>query len=909
MRFIIGLLCLLVSLLSVSNAKNLPAVAFIYAKPPENLLYLYDWIIVDPSTFPPEKLKEKYYMKKRGKVIAYLSVGEIGKEEKNFPRKCIIGINKTWNSKIIDLRKPECYSLIRKMAEHLLKNYDGLFLDTLDSYQLVLPEKEWKSYEEREVEFIKALKTKFPEKLILVNRAFSIFPEIKPYINGFVAESLFRGLDAAGNYIKMKREKTEHLLSELQKVRKSGVPTVVIDYLPPDAEEERRALVRKIYKLGFIPWITDRYLQTTGEGIYHLIRRKILLIYDPEVNPLYPDIHRIVQMPLEWLGFSPELVPITALPKGYIADRVRGIIVWNIEGEKKKELLIKWLKKQINQGVKVFIIGADSFSPEELRELGIVEEENRAPGENFKVVKTLGDYGFEIKAFPRPSNDVLYPIKGTPLLVLENSKGQKFVPVALTPWGGYSCEGYLIKPIFNDSLWVFNPFWLFRKVFGSIPAPDVTTESGMRILTVHIDGDGFTGKSFAEPGKIDGEVIRDKILKKYKLPTTASVIVAEVDPKGLYPKEAPFYQKVAKSIFSLPYIEAASHTYSHPFNWHAFYLLTLGKRVSARNLPYGIYLKVPGYHPNLKKEIFWSVNFISDKLCPPYKKAKVLLWSGDCLPPKAAIKMTYKIPVYNVNGGDTNISDTNPFLSHISPMGINRGDYFQVFAPFQNEEVYTNNWKLKSGYIRVISGFKLTEKPRRLKPISIYYHYYSAYYPASLEALKTVYNWAVSREVIPLFLSEYAQKVMEFRGSALATFNTGKKGLIFCSGGELNTLRFDRGGELPSIPQSSGVIGYRKINNSLYVSLNNSRCRIILFKKNPKNKFYLIKANGHVNIRENGGKFEVKIESHLPVKATFYINKTCKVEPEGKINIKLEREIAEVSSSGKTAVFKVNCKN
>ncbi len=484
------------------------------------------------------------------------------------------------------------------------------------------------------------------------------------------------------------------------------------------------------------------------------------------------------------------------------------------------------------------------------------------------------------------------------------------MPVALTPWGGYSCGDYLIKPIFNDSLWVFDPFWLFRKVFGNIPAPDVTTESGMRILTVHIDGDGFTGNSFVEPGKIDGEVLRDKILKKYKLPTTASVIVAEVDPKGLYPKKAPFYQKVAKSIFSLPYVEAASHTYSHPFDWYKFYLLTLGKKVSAKNLLYGIYLKVPGYHPSLKKEIFWSVKFISDRLCPPHKKAEVFLWSGDCLPPKPAIKMTYQIPVYNVNGGDTDISDTAPFLSHVSPMGINRRDYFQVYAPFQNEEVYTNNWKLKSGYVRVISGFKLTEKPRRLKPISLYYHYYSAYYPASLEALKTVYNWATSQETIPLFLSEYAQKVMEFRGSALATFNTGEEGIVFCSAGKLNTLRLNREGELPSINRSSGVTGYRKINNSLYVSLNtNSRCRVIVFKKNPENRFYLIKANGHVNLKRNGGEIEVKINSHVPVKAEFHVDKACTLKPVGKTELKLERGTVEASSEGKTAVFKVNCAN
>lgn len=914
MKFITGLLCLIPIILSsipkFAAAGEFPSVAFIYSKPPESLLYLYDWIVIDPSTFPPKKLKEKYYMKKRGKVIAYLSVGEERKDVK-LPKNCILGENRTWNSNIVDITKKECFLRVKEKAIKLLNSYDGIFLDTLDSYQTALPKNKWNFYEEKEIELIKFLRKKFPRKIILVNRAFSIFKSINREINGFVVESLYRGIDNRGNYIKMPERETTELLSKLQKIKKTGVPIIVIDYLPPEKEKERRALAEKIHKLGFIPWVTDKYLQTVGEGVYHLIKRQILLIYDPEISPIYPDIHRIIQMPLEWLGFSPKLVPANDLPKGYLADRVRGIVVWNLSPEN-RDRVFSWLKKQIDKGIKVFIVSANLLNSNELKELGIEEERNRAPGEKFKVVKTYGPYGFEISAFPTPTNDIIYTEQGTPLIVLENSKGQKFIPVALTPWGGYGYEGYLIKNIFKESLWVFDPFWLFRQVFGYIPAPDVTTENGMRILTVHIDGDGFTGMSLVEPGKTDGEVLRDIILKKYKLPTTASVIVSELDPKGLHPKKAYFYQKVAKSIFSLPYVEAASHTYSHPFDWYKFYYLTIGKKVkyNKKDLPYGIYLQVPGYKPSLKKEIVWSINFVTKHLCPKGKRAKVLLWSGDCLPPKPAIEMTYTIPVYNVNGGDTDISDTSPFLSHVSPMGINRGDYFQVYAPFQNENVYTDDWKLKTGYERVISGFKLTEKPRRLKPISIYYHYYSAYYPASLSALNSVYRWAVSQEVIPLFLSEYAQKVMEFRGSALATFNTGKKGILFCSGGELNTLRFDKTkGEIPSIEKSVGVTGYRKVNDSLYVSLNSNRCRTIVFEKSPKNEFFLIEANGHVNIEKRGANYTVKIKSHVPIRALFHIEKTCRLEVENGVKAEVGGEVARISSKGKTAVFKVHCSN
>jgi hypothetical protein len=61
-----------------------------------------------------------------------------------------------------------------------------------------------------------------------------------------------------------------------------------------------------------------------------------------------------------------------------------------------------------------------------------------------------------------------------------------------------------------------------------IPAPDITTENGRRLFFSHIDGDGFP--SLAEfPGSPPAaEVLLKEILEKYRVPTTVSVIEAEV---------------------------------------------------------------------------------------------------------------------------------------------------------------------------------------------------------------------------------------------------------------------------------------------------------------------------------------------------------------------------------------------
>ncbi|WP_457680833.1 bifunctional glycoside hydrolase 114/ polysaccharide deacetylase family protein [Thermovibrio sp.] len=917
MKYITGLLCLILSLVSFSPllAQEVkPSVAFIYSEPPDQLLYTYDWVVVDPDNFTPKMIKERFYLKKRGKIIAYFSLGEaepFRKYFKDFKKEWFIGKNKVWNSYIVDLRNEECFNFLLKKAKELLRNYDGIFLDTLDSYQEVLPKDKWPEYERAEVEFIKTLRSLYPNKLILINRGFEIYDKVKDSINAVVAESLYKGLGKNLAYTEVPKEDREWLLKRLSLIKKEK-PVIVIDYLPPNKDREARELARKLMEKGFIPWITDKELSHVGEGVYHIVKRKILLIYDSYFEiPDESDIHRLTQLPLEWLGYKPVVINVKDFSEKSLTPEVKGVIVWSIHGRKNQDKVIRLLARAIKKGIKVFIVDLSIFPNEDLPQLGIKVYPNLRPQEVPKIVYTGKTYGFEIKAYPYPIDTFVKPEgKFTPLLILKNSANQEFIPVAITSWGGYGYYNYLLKDMFNDSLWIFDPFWLFSKAFGELPfAPDITTESGRRIMTVHLDGDGFADKSDVEPGKYVGEVLRDKIFKVYKVPHTVSVIVGEVDPHGLYPKKAPELMKIARSIFSLPNVEPASHTYSHPFNWIDVYLMSIGlKPTSNRNLEYGYHLPIPGYTPNIKTEINYSIEFINKYLAPPGKKAKVLLWSGDCAPPPPVVKRTYDIGVYNVNGGDTTIDDTFPYLCRVSPMGINKGKYFQVYAPIQNEEVYTHDWKVKDGYVRVISTFKLTDKPRRLKPLSLYYHFYSATNPLSFNALKTVYNWAMKQEKTPMFLSQYAQRVLEFRGASIAVGNFDNN-LYFCTSGNLKTVRLEGVKGIPDIQKSKGVVGYRKINGRLYIFLDNSRCRKIVLSKNDKNQFVLVDSNAIVeDFKVKGTFYYLKLHSEVsPLQAEFRVSNECTVKLNGEGKITKEGGLLKVETESKEISLEATC--
>ncbi len=279
----------------------------------------------------------------------------------------------------------------------------------------------------------------------------------------------------------------------------------------------------------------------------------------------------------------------------------------------------------------------------------------------------------------------------------------------------------------------------------------------------------------------------------------------------------------------------------------------------------------------MEREIFGSIEYINTRLSPnPQKKVKVFLWTGDCIPSSQAIRLTYKAGVYNLNGGYTWINNRENYYSYISPMGLDRDGYFQVYPPVQNENIYTKLWRDYYGYVRAIETFQITEKPKRLKPIAIYYHMYSGQKVASLKALREVYEYALSQRVNPMFASEYAQRVLEFRNMAIAE-DIRNSSLIVRSEGNLKTLRIDDKRLYPNIFESKGVVGFSYINNSLYVSLDNSGdYKIVFGEKEPD--FYLVSSNGQIveSVKE-GKNISFKIRSYLPLEYEIHANKNCEV--------------------------------
>jgi len=411
----------------------------------------------------------------------------------------------------------------------------------------------------------------------------------------------------------------------------------------------------------------------------------------------------------------------------------------------------------------------------------------------------------------------------------------------------------------NEQRWVLNPFRFFRKALGTpatAPAPDVTTVNGRRMLMAHIDGDGFMNRARLPGTPFAAKVILNRILKRFPIPHTVSIIEGEIGPKGLHPKESPQLERIARRIYRLPNVEPATHTFSHPFAWQR---IKPGEPSGKYNLP------IPHYRFDLAREITGSVHFINRNLLPPGKHTKVLLWSGDALPGKKALSMAHRDGLVTMNGGFTTITRDRPTLTLVAPLGRPVGNSFQVYAPIMNEELYTNNWHGPYyGFRHVRETYAMTGRPRRLKPIDIYYHFYSGTRRASLRALKSLYRWALSRPVFPLYVSEFVPMVHAFRHVRLARTPRGAWRIYHPPA--LHTLRLPYGAGYPDLARSRGIAGFRDGPDGRYLHLTGrSEVTLHLAAHRPREP-YLSRSNAFLKSwRRTPDGVRFRMRGHRPV--------------------------------------------
>jgi hypothetical protein len=228
-----------------------------------------------------------------------------------------------------------------------------------------------------------------------------------------------------------------------------------------------------------------------------------------------------------------------------------------------------------------------------------------------------------------------------------------------------------------------------------------------------------------------GEVLYEEILSRYPLRFCASVIAGEAE---YYASE--FSREIAKAVFALPNVDAASHSWTHPHDWNLCV--------------------------DLEREIVESTTFINEELLSGEKRVDTFLWTGLCNPTAEALALTQRLGISNMNGGSPDVpwqwKDGYPHFHSRAPNDWYFMNLDRLMKLPENTSVY-HAIKSHPGdlgkFDRVIQFWK--ENPRY--PIHVYFHWYSAVRKDSLLALHKVLTWVSERGFESVSVHDYIESV------------------------------------------------------------------------------------------------------------------------------------------------------
>jgi hypothetical protein len=871
------------AMLSVSHARSSQSIAFYYGKVDRiESLALYDRVVVQPDQISIDQIKG---LKNLGTAVyAYLSFSEYPLA--TLPpdlNEAVIGRNQAWQSGIMDLTHPSWQTYLLQSSEKLLKaGFSGLFLDTLDSYKLTPNAKRiGASQAKAATTMIQSMGTQFGKHIVL-NRGFEILGSVHKSVRAVAAESIMKGYTPSQGYFTSPEGDTQWIMDKLTHARAKGLEIIAIDYV--QNPKERPAVARQLINMGLTPYVSDGLL--TSYGVSHItpVPNKVLALYDSTQ-------HRIPRSPIfYWLGLPFERAgyPIAYhdlhdanLPENL--SEYAAAIIWLPDHEITSTLeFAQWLARWKSTGQILWIDTPASPVVQSSLSFNYAAIEPNAK----RQLWTFRDPD-SLTGFESPLDAIRYSVSLTltlgaadqkPILSIATADGEKAV-LAKMPWGIAAAKhGLFTTDPFQDNRWLIDPKVLIHDLLELpvIPAADSTTETGRRIATAHIDGDGFPSRANLPGTPFTADVIHREILEVYTdIPTTVSVIEGEISAEGVHAKHAKELEAIAREIFSLPHVEIASHSFSHPFYW--------GEPPEGFSANYGKHLSIPNYTLDLKREVLGSLEYVNKRLTPPNKAAEVFLWSGYADPPESVISMAKQAGVENVNGGNTFVTAENFLLTNISPTVVPYASGIQVLAPVMNENIYTDLWSRNyGGYARAIETFKLLDQDERIKSIAIYYHMYSAEYPAALNALKSVYDWALKQDINPMRLSDYAKRARLGYDMALALktqiSDTDPPHWLIKSQG-VTTVRLPKaitqGRQYePWARADLGVAGWRQIHGDTYVHLSR-KTATLMPKPRHDDLPYLRDSNGQIlswsaHTPESAVyQIQFKMRAHAPLELRF----------------------------------------
>jgi hypothetical protein len=260
---------------------------------------------------------------------------------------------------------------------------------------------------------------------------------------------------------------------------------------------------------------------------------------------------------------------------------------------------------------------------------------------------------------------------------------------------------------------------------------------------------------------------------------------------------------------------------------------------------------------------------------------RLIQWSGDTDPGAEVLGIAYRDGLENINGINSTITRAHPSLTNVVPLGVWRGPYFQVYSPIANEDEYTHLWQPNyCGYIQAIQTMQMTDRPRRLTAMEIYYHYYSGARPCGLKELEEVYRWAERRPATPVFAATYSRIAVAFESAGLARIGGG---FLARGYGADRELRIPSALGYPDLERSRNIAGFDDFDGSRYIHLGPGGEAQLDLQAAPPRQPYLESANGRVEaLARTPATLALTLEAQAPLSFSLGNAMHCRTRIDGR---------------------------
>lgn len=447
--------------------------------------------------------------------LAYLSTVEAAPGSRNAELAAqrgipIVGENPTWASHLLEVTHPAWAELmLDDLADTAAKKgFDGFFLDTLDSVAHLPGGGDAARARLRRaalVRLIHRLHSRFPDKPIVINRAFDLLPEVARDISGVLVESVFQTFDPATKaYQKVAAPGTEWLIQRIREVQNRGLTVYAVDYVDPADRNLARRTAQRLAGIGCVPLVTTPELNGRILAPVSEISREVRVLYGwnaeaeerPCPAPAGTQTAMRFQGPLEWLGCEVEFwngADWPADPPAPDCGRHAGILIdasFKPRDSRAETAFVDWLLVRQAQGERLLFTGALPVRLSEnqariQRALGLNGSLRPIPGTALsgaaarpvvsRLDNTLWSTGMRITPTLRGWLDLQAPASASIFLSLQlprsagTVKALRFDPVFLTSWGGCWLDPYVVQDLGSEGGRFFaDPVAFLTRWLGSV---------------------------------------------------------------------------------------------------------------------------------------------------------------------------------------------------------------------------------------------------------------------------------------------------------------------------------------------------------------------------------------------------------------------------------------------------------